>query len=62
MQVEFVDGNPQTVKIVLDTSFSNREEALNKMDDVHKEFKRVYPDRIILVILQDKAVDIHIIS
>ena len=62
MQVEFVDGNPQTIKIVLDTNFSNREEALNKMDDVHKEFKRVYSDRIILVILQDPAVDVHILG
>lgn len=62
MQVEFVDGNPQTIKIVLDTNFSNREEALNKMDDVHKEFKRVYSDRIILVILQDSAVDVHILG
>lgn len=62
MQVTFIDGSPQTIKIVLDTNFSNREEALNKMDDVHKEFKRVYSDRIILVILQDSAVDVHILG
>ena len=59
MNVTFVDET--TIKIVLDTAFENREAALTKMDEVHKEFKRLYPERVVLVILNDPAVDVYIL-
>lgn len=63
MQVTFVDGPTPTVKIVLNSVFTNREEALTKMDDVHKDFKRLYPEHIILVTLKDpSASDVYILQ
>lgn len=61
MKVSFVESPVPTVKIVLDASFENREEALTKMDEVHKDFKRLYADHIVLVMLKDSTSDVYIL-
>jgi hypothetical protein len=61
MKVTFVDGSIPSIKIVLDSEFENREVALTKMDEVHKEFKRLYPEHVVLVMLKDSTSDVYIL-